>query len=55
MIYSLWRNILVKADDILDFGEIYSSKSDDMPLLSQWIKKFDKSKPVEFFGLPDRI
>ena len=23
---------------------------DDMPLLSQWIKKFDKSKLVEFFG-----
>jgi len=23
---------------------------DDIPLLSQWIKKFDKSKLVEFFG-----
>ena len=22
---------------------------DDIPLLSQWIKKFDKSKLVEFF------
>ena len=39
------------------FGEICSSKRmrytlirDDMPLLSQWIKKFDKSKLVEFFG-----
>ena len=29
---------------------IYSLTADDMPLLSQWIKKFDKSKLVEFFG-----
>ena len=28
---------------------------DDMPLLSQWIKKFDKSKLVEFFGCGTRI
>ena len=28
---------------------------DDMPLLSQWIKKFDKSKLVEFFGGATRI
>ena len=28
---------------------------DDMPLLSQWIKKFDKSKLVEFFGSGTRI
>ena len=28
---------------------------DDIPLLSQWIKKFDKSKLVEFFGLPEQI
>ena len=29
---------------------IHTLKRDDMPLLSQWIKKFDKSKLVEFFG-----
>ena len=29
---------------------IYTLKRDDMPLLSQWIKKFDKPKFVEFFG-----
>ena len=28
----------------------YTLKRDDIPLLSQWIKKFDKSKLVEFFG-----
>ncbi len=27
----------------------YTLKRDDMPLLSQWIKKFDKPKLVEFF------
>ena len=27
------------------------ARADDMPLLSQWIKKFDKSKLVEFFAL----
>ena len=44
------------------FDEICSSKRmrctlkrDDMPLLSQWIKKFDKSKLVEFFGSGTRI
>ena len=30
-------------------------KRDDMPLLSQWIKKFDKSKLVEFFGSGTRV
>ena len=29
----------------------YTLKRDDIPLLSQWIKKFDKSKLVEFFAL----
>ncbi len=29
----------------------YTLKRDDIPLLSQWIKKFDKSKLVEFFWL----
>ena len=28
----------------------YTLRRDDIPLLSQWIKKFDKSKLVEFFG-----
>ena len=28
----------------------YTLKRDDIPLISQWIKKFDKSKLVEFFG-----
>ena len=28
----------------------YTLKRDDIPLLSQWIKKFDKPKLVEFFG-----
>ena len=32
----------------------YTLKRDDIPLLSQWIKKFDKSKLVEFFGTGDR-
>ncbi len=31
---------------------IYTLKRDDIPLLSQWIKKFDLSKQVEFFGDP---
>ena len=31
----------------------YTLKRDDIPLLSQWIKKFDKSKLVEFFGGDD--
>jgi len=31
----------------------YTPKRDDIPLLSQWIKKFDKSKLVEFFGRGD--
>jgi len=44
MIYSPCRDILGKADDIHDcVVMIYH-------LLSQWIKKFDKSKLVEFFG-----
>ena len=30
-------------------------KRDDMPLLSQWIKKFDKSKLVEVFGSGTRV
>ena len=29
---------------------IYSLTADDIPLLSQWIKKSDKSKLVGFFG-----
>ena len=29
----------------------YTLKRDDIPLLSQWIKKFDKLKLVEFFGM----
>ena len=33
----------------------YTLKRDDMPLLSQRIKKFDKSKLVEFFGGATRI
>ena len=33
----------------------YTLKRDDMPLLSQWIKKFDKSKLVEFFGGDEEI
>ena len=33
----------------------YTLTRDDMPLLSQWIKKFDKSKLVEFFGSGTRI
>ncbi len=32
---------------------IYTLKRDDIPLLSQWIKKFDLSKQVEFFGEAD--
>ena len=28
----------------------YTLKRDDIPLLSQWIKKFDKFRLVEFFG-----
>ncbi len=31
----------------------YTLSRDDIPLLSQWIKKFDKSKLVEFFGGTD--
>ena len=40
------------ADDIHGVAVMISSPTgaDDMPLLSQWIKKFDKSKLVEFFG-----
>ena len=34
---------------------IYSLTADDMPLLSQWIKKSDKSKLVGFFGPPEGI
>ena len=34
---------------------IYSLTADDMPLLSQWIKKSDKSKLVGFFGRGGRI
>ena len=33
----------------------YTLKRDDIPLLSQWIKKFDKLKLVEFFGWGSRI
>ena len=33
----------------------YTLTRDDMPLLSQWIKKFDKSKLVEFFGCGTRV
>ena len=33
----------------------YTLKRDDIPLLSQWIKKFDKLKLVEFFGSGTRI
>jgi len=34
---------------------IYSLMADDIPLLSQWIKKSDKSKLVGFFGDPSGI
>ena len=33
----------------------YTLKRDDMPLLSQWIKKFDRSKLVEFFGKGSKV
>ena len=40
MIYSLWRDMLVKADDIQMYISPQASYTfDDMPLLSQWIKK----------------
>ena len=67
-ISSLRKRIQPAADDILALprytrlAEIYSArrmrctlKRDDIPLLSQWIKKFDKSKLVEFFGGEERI
>ena len=47
-ISSLRKVIQPTADDI-------HATRDDIPLLSQWIKKFDKPKLVEFFGTPKGI
>ena len=47
MIYSLWRDILVKADEI-------HAKADDIPLLSQWIKK-SKSYDLDILGFLGKV
>ena len=49
--YSLRLMICTFGDDIRMYISPQASYTfNDMPLLSQWIKKFDKSKLVEFFG-----
>ena len=43
-------------DEIHGVAVMISSPTgaDDIPLLSQWIKKSDKSEPVGFFGRADK-
>ena len=42
--------MIYSPDGLMRYNNGNFAIVDDIPLLSQWIKKFDKSKLVEFFG-----
>ena len=42
--------MIFSPDGLMIYNNGIFAIVDDMPLLSQWIKKSDKSKLVEFFG-----